>query len=381
MSTRRSASRVATLTLVPLGIAAYAAIPAAAHGSMTDPVSRVAACYAEGPENPSSAACKAAIAASGKQAFYDWNAVNIADAGGRSRQIIPDGQLCSAGNPTFKGLDLPRGDWPASSMTAGQRTFHYKGTAPHAGGFQLYITKDGYDPTKPLKWSDLEDKPFADTNSPHMQGQDYVFTGTVPQRSGRHLIYAIWQRSDSPEAFYSCSDVVFGADNGSTGGGESTTGGANTTGGTATSGGSGTAGGTATTGGGGTSGSSAGTPSGKPSKPSKPSRPGRGRWDRIGTSDCPYAKTPTDTQIAQGARMSSVEHSGHGDDDPGTHAASSTHGLKPNGGSEPLDGENLAETGADSTTLLIALTGTVVLALGVTSRIAIARRRRGRHTR
>ncbi|MFB7616422.1 lytic polysaccharide monooxygenase [Kitasatospora sp. NPDC056181] len=28
-------------------------------------------------------------------------------------------------------------------------------------------------------------------------------------RSGRQLIYAIWQRSDSPEAFYSCSDVVF----------------------------------------------------------------------------------------------------------------------------------------------------------------------------
>lgn len=125
MSVRRSAARITTLTFAPLGVAAYAAFPAAAHGSMTDPVSRVAACYAEGPENPSSAACKAAIAASGKQAFYDWNAVNIASAGGRSRQVIPDGQLRSAGKPAFKGLDLARGDWPASAMTSGQRTFRH----------------------------------------------------------------------------------------------------------------------------------------------------------------------------------------------------------------------------------------------------------------
>ncbi|MBM7865141.1 hypothetical protein JOD27_008998, partial [Lentzea nigeriaca] len=29
-------------------------------------------------------------------------------------------------------------------------------------------------------------------------------------KSGRHIIYSLWQRSDSPEAFYSCSDVQFG---------------------------------------------------------------------------------------------------------------------------------------------------------------------------
>jgi chitin-binding protein len=28
-------------------------------------------------------------------------------------------------------------------------------------------------------------------------------------KTGRHLIYVIWQRSDSPEAFYSCSDVTY----------------------------------------------------------------------------------------------------------------------------------------------------------------------------
>merc|ERR1712062_750838 len=32
-------------------------------------------------------------------------------------------------------------------------------------------------------------------------------------KSGKHVIYAVWQRNDSPEAFYSCSDVVFGSEN------------------------------------------------------------------------------------------------------------------------------------------------------------------------
>lgn len=111
MSARRIATRIAAVGLAPLAVAAYAAAPAAAHGSMTDPVSRVAACYAEGPESPRSAACKAAVAASGTQAFYDWNAVNIANAAGKSKSLIPDGQLCSAGNTKYKGLDLARADW------------------------------------------------------------------------------------------------------------------------------------------------------------------------------------------------------------------------------------------------------------------------------
>ncbi|WP_369143410.1 lytic polysaccharide monooxygenase [Streptomyces sp. R44] len=213
MTSRRTATAAATAALVLSGLAAS---PALAHGSMTDPVSRVSACYAEGPEAPKSAACKAAVAASGAQAFYDWNAVNIADAAGQHQRLIPDGKLCSAGNDKYRGLDLPRADWPASAMKAGAHTFRYKGTAPHKGSFALYVTKDGYDPSKPLKWSDLEERPFVTVTDPGMQNGDYVFQGTVPKKSGRHLIYSIWQRSDSPEAFYTCSDVVFGQDNGGT---------------------------------------------------------------------------------------------------------------------------------------------------------------------
>ncbi|MFF5446578.1 lytic polysaccharide monooxygenase [Streptomyces sp. NPDC012888] len=349
MSARRTAARrITALGLAPFAVAAYAAVPAAAHGSMTDPVSRVAACYAEGPESPRSAACKAAVAASGAQAFYDWNAVNIANAAGQHRRLVPDGKLCSAGNDKYRGLDLARGDWPASPMKAGPHTFRYKGTAPHRGSFALYVTRDGYDPSKPLKWSDLEPAPFATVTDPRMQGGDYVFSGTVPKKSGRHLIYSIWQRSDSPEAFYTCSDVVFGKDTGRPG----------KPGGTPSAGPSTKP---STKPGAKPSGQPQATPTAQPSVP--PS---------AGPTDVPSA--PTDEQIDQGRGKSTVEHGGHGDDDPKTNAGSSP---------SPVAGGDLAETGGSGTSSLIAIGGAGALAVGAAVLFGLARRRStgGRHGR
>ncbi|MEU6313552.1 lytic polysaccharide monooxygenase [Streptomyces sp. NPDC047014] len=356
MSARRrtvTPTRVAAVALAPLALAAYTAAPAAAHGSMTDPVSRVAACYAEGPESPRSAACKAAVAASGTQALYDWNAVNIANAAGKHRSLIPDGKLCSAGNSKYRGLDLARADWPASPMTAGAHTFRYKGTAPHRGSFELYMTKDGYDPTKPLKWSDLEAAPFAKVTDPGMQNGDYVFSGTVPKKSGRHLVYSIWQRSDSPEAFYTCSDVVFGKDNGGSGGG----------------GNGGTVPAPGTKPGGGTT-KPTDKPSGKPSdKPSSEQSP----------ADQPAEKpsAPTDQQIADGAGKSSVEHNGHGDNDPKTNGASGADAspITAQGAPSAPAGGNLAETGGNSATPSIAIAGAGALAVGAAVLFAVTRRR------
>ncbi|MGW3343770.1 lytic polysaccharide monooxygenase auxiliary activity family 9 protein [Nonomuraea rubra] len=181
---------------------------------MSNPPSRTMVCYSEGPESPRSAACKQAVATGGTQPLYDWNEVNIADAAGRHRQIVPDGKLCSAGRDKYRGFDQARADWPATTMTSGAtHTFKYRATAPHKGAFELYITNDSYDPAKPLKWSNLESTPFHTVTNPTVTDGYYTMTAKLPSRQGRHLIYAIWQRSDSPEAFYSCSDVVFGQSN------------------------------------------------------------------------------------------------------------------------------------------------------------------------
>ncbi|WP_224372878.1 lytic polysaccharide monooxygenase [Hyalangium versicolor] len=187
-----------------------------AHGSLEVPVSRVYNCYKEGPENPKTAACKAAVAAGGTQALYDWNGVRRGEANGQHQQQIPDGKLCSANNELFKGLDLPRTDWAARLIAPnanGRFDFIYYATAPHASRYhRFYVTKSGYNPALPLKWSDLESTPFCEVASVPLQNNRYTVNCPWPAgKQGRHVIYHIWQRSDSPEAFYACTDVDFGS--------------------------------------------------------------------------------------------------------------------------------------------------------------------------
>jgi chitin-binding protein len=81
--------------------------------------------------------------------------------------------------------------------------------APHATKYyRFYLTKEGFDPGRPLRWDDLE---LIHDSGARKAARVDRFTVDVPQRTGRHILYTVWQRSDSPEAFYSCSDVVFGA--------------------------------------------------------------------------------------------------------------------------------------------------------------------------
>lgn len=347
MTARRRTTGIVALGVslgaAPLALVGLTAAPAAAHGSMTDPVSRVSACFAEGPESPKSAACKAAVASSGTQAFYDWNEVNIAAAAGNHRSIIPDGRLCSAGRDKYKGLDLPRGDWPSSPFTAGNRTFTYKATAPHKGSFELYITKDGYDAGRPLKWSDLEDKPFAKVTDPKLVNGAYVFDGIVPNKSGRHLIYSIWQRSDSPEAFYTCSDVVFGADNG---------------------------------------GSAAAPEASAPSEADVEKGADKSTVDHGGHG----GDSPDE---AEAAEVKDAAKDTGGYDEPADEPEANAPEANEAGAAEPQPAggsENLAETGGDSTTPYIAAGGAAILAAGAAVMFGTVRRRAqpaggGRHSR
>jgi chitin-binding protein len=176
---------------------------------MSNPPSRAYVCKEEGPESPDSAACQAAVAAGGTQAFYDWHEVSLLNAGGRHRELIPDGKLCSAGRDKYRGLDLVRSDWPAKRISPGSLTVTYHATAPHANSnFEFYITREGWTPAQPLRWSDLVHiRTFTNQNPTTFTN----WTINIPQRTGRHLIYSIWQRVvGSEEAFYTCSDVDFG---------------------------------------------------------------------------------------------------------------------------------------------------------------------------
>ncbi|MFD0070581.1 lytic polysaccharide monooxygenase [Streptomyces sp. NPDC127574] len=210
MSARRKAAAVAAVGIAPLALSALAAAPASAHGTMGDPVSRVSQCYAEGPESPKSAACKAAVAAGGTQALYDWNGIRIGDANGQHQALIPDGKLCSGGLPAYKGLDLARADFPSTRLTPGASfTLAYSSTIPHTGSFKLFLTKPGYDPTRPLRWSDLPTQPFATATDPALVDGAYRIRAKLPSgRTGRQMLFTIWQNTSTTDTYYSCSDVV-----------------------------------------------------------------------------------------------------------------------------------------------------------------------------
>ncbi|MEU6147191.1 lytic polysaccharide monooxygenase [Streptomyces sp. NPDC047081] len=209
---RKTAHRtaLAAALVTPFLLPLWAAGIAQAHGAPTDPVSRAYACSPDGGADAKTAACKAAVAANG-QPFTFWDNIRVADVNGRDRQTIPDGKLCSGGLPAYKGLDLARADWPATNLTPGATlTMKYASTIPHTGTFKLYLTKPGYDPTKPLTWSELPTQPFASVKDPALTNGAYRITAKLPSdRTGRQVLYTVWQTSSTPDTYYSCSDVVF----------------------------------------------------------------------------------------------------------------------------------------------------------------------------
>ncbi|QFU89137.1 lytic polysaccharide monooxygenase [Amycolatopsis sp. YIM 10] len=228
MTKKRAGTALAAVTALVAGLLTMVlgAPAASAHGALMKAGSRTFLCWQDGltpqgnivPINP---ACSAAVNQSGANSLYNWFSVLRSDGAGRTRGFIPDGQLCSGGNPSFAGFNVT-GNWPLTHLTSGANfNFSYNAWAAHPGWFYLYVTKDGWNPNAPLRWDDLEDQPFLTVDHPQVTGPvgnvegQYKWSGALPSgKSGRHLIYSVWKRSDSAETFYGCSDVTFDGGNG-----------------------------------------------------------------------------------------------------------------------------------------------------------------------
>lgn len=191
------------------------AMEASAHGYVSSPKSRAFLCTsAQG--GGSSPACQAAAAA-GNSSQYEPQSIGIGGANDNHQSLIPDGKLCSANIGSMNGLNLARGDWGATTVSAGTRAFVWTNTAQHKTKyFRYYITKQGFNPaTTALKWSDLEQ---IHQSGPADREATSTHMVNLPARTGRHIVYSIWQRdpvTDAPEAFYQCIDVVYGTSNSS----------------------------------------------------------------------------------------------------------------------------------------------------------------------
>ncbi|MDX8030684.1 lytic polysaccharide monooxygenase [Lentzea sp. BCCO 10_0856] len=192
---------VGVLTLLMM----LSAVPAHAHGAPTDPASRAFLC-SPGQSTASSSPCRSAIQAG--LPSKDWDNIRLPNVRGQDEAKVPDGKLCSAGLAKYAGLDLPSAQWPATKLKS--TAFTYRATIPHQGSFRFYVTRDGYSPARPLRWADLDQ--FLNVPSPPLVNGSYEFKVQLPaNRTGRHLIYTVWQNTDTPDTYYSCTDVEIAA--------------------------------------------------------------------------------------------------------------------------------------------------------------------------
>lgn len=187
------------------------------HGSLSSPPSRIYIGWQDNVKNPSEPAIAAAVAAGGTQPFYDWNEVVNFHPGTPEYQrtvdyslSISDGRLASADNDKYIGLDLVRDDWPAVPIASGPFTLEWYATTPHNPNvFRAYITTPDWDPSQPLAWGQMEELPVGAVT---LEDNIYRIPTVLPDRTGRHAIYVIWQRLDPVgEGFYALSDVDFGS--------------------------------------------------------------------------------------------------------------------------------------------------------------------------
>jgi len=181
---------VMTLTLAPA---------AQAHGYTNAPVSR--ALY-----------CQQGVVSNCGQ--IQWEPQSVEGPKGFPAAGPADGKLCAGNLARFSELDDPRGgNWPKTNVQSGQSyQFSWRITVQHATtDFKYYITKPGWNPSQPLTRAGLELTPFLSVPfGGGKPGSQVSHSANLPQRSGHHLIFAVWTISDTGNAFYQCSDVNFG---------------------------------------------------------------------------------------------------------------------------------------------------------------------------
>jgi lytic cellulose monooxygenase (C4-dehydrogenating) len=221
MKLSRRASRL-VLGAVTVLAAAFTAVvvnpatPALAHGSVTDPPSRNYGCWERWGDdhlNPNMAQtdpmCAQAWQAN-PNTMWNWNGLFRENVGGNHQAAVPDGQLCSGGRTQgglYASLDAV-GAWNAKSIP-NNFTLRLDDSARHGADYLLiYITRQGFNPaTQPLTWSSLE---LIQRTSSYPTTGLYQAQVNAGNRTGRHVVYTIWQASHLDQPYYICSDVIFG---------------------------------------------------------------------------------------------------------------------------------------------------------------------------
>lgn len=175
--------------------------------------------------------CGDAFNASGLDPAAGYNFMSVLTHTTGRVGVGPRSNVCGFNSETWNGAATPWDqsiNWPTNTMTPGSRLFtwdiqwgpHFSDTAD----FRYWITKPDfqYQVGQPLSFNDFEDAPFcsltyndATPNAnpdviPNPANATFQTRCNVPQRSGRHVIYAEWGRNQwTFERFHGCIDAVF----------------------------------------------------------------------------------------------------------------------------------------------------------------------------
>lgn len=195
MSNKKFASTVVGASLLAaLGIA-LAAGPASAHGHINGPIKdRGELCYSEVNKD-----CGEIM----------WEPWSLEAPKGFPAAGPADGEISAAGHARFGEMNEQSPTrWVKNDITNGPIEMNWTYVAPHAtSGWTYYMTKQGWDQNAPITRAELEpitridhDGSRADNNLNHIVN--------VPQdRSGYHVILAVWDVADTTNAFYTTTDV------------------------------------------------------------------------------------------------------------------------------------------------------------------------------
>ncbi|AHG21921.2 chitin-binding protein [Chania multitudinisentens RB-25] len=132
-----------------------------------------------------------------------------------------DGEIASANQGNGHVLDEPGTHWAKHDVESNQLlriSWHY--TAVHTTRrWNYFITRPDWNPNMPLSRAQFEDKPFyqvqlteqpyweynAELTPPNPTEHDVM----LPERSGYHVMLAVWEVANTGNAFYQVIDLNF----------------------------------------------------------------------------------------------------------------------------------------------------------------------------
>ncbi|MHC8404629.1 N-acetylglucosamine-binding protein GbpA [Pseudomonas sp. TMB3-21] len=134
-----------------------------------------------------------------------------AGVGGAPLQGPVDGKIASGGHSNFSALDAQSATrWQLTEIKDRNIDFQWHYTAVHpATKHEYFITRNGWNPNESLKRASFESTPFCTIDG----GNQKPVSGTkhnctVPEdKSGHHVILAVWTVGDTDAAFYNPADV------------------------------------------------------------------------------------------------------------------------------------------------------------------------------